>query len=128
MARSRILIVEDDGEMALSLARPLQAKGYRVTVANGASAAVDFAKGDRPGLVLLDMEIRDGSAYRVMERFRLFPELAEVPMVAMTAWRKVRQKQRDLRAGISLFIEKPIDQDDLVSTVVSVLSRTSQTA
>jgi len=120
---SHILLLEDDRELADSIRRPLQARGYSVSVASNARAALSMANRRSPDLILLDLAVRNRDAYHVINGVRLYPELSNTPMVAMTAWEKLREKKKNMRAGIRYFLEKPVDTDDLISLVSSVLSR-----
>ncbi|MFH1279031.1 MAG: response regulator [Candidatus Eisenbacteria bacterium] len=121
MNRSRVLIVEDDGDLAAALAKPLREKGYRVTVAADAGTTIDSAVRESPSVILIDTAIRNGDAYRIMDRVRLFPELAHTPMVALTCGETMRAKRRGIRAGVVYFIDKPVEEEELLS-VISVLT------
>lgn len=123
MARSIVLIVEDDPDLAASLARPLREKGYEVTVGRDAASSLALANRESPSLIVLDLAIRDGGAYKMMDRIRLFPRLADTPVLALTRFEGMREKQRVDRAGVAYFLEKPVEGDELVSVVTRMTRR-----
>lgn len=121
----RILLVEDDREMAESLSAPLVSSGYEVHVARDAASAIASAKLRSPDVILLDLAVSNEEAYRLLDRSPLYDELATAPKVAMTDWNTMREKKRSVRAGVSYFLDKPVDRDQLVSVVSSILAKNS---
>ena len=69
MTKSKILVVEDDDDLRLGLARRLTASGYDVVLAADGLAAVGAARTDRPDLVLLDIGLPGGSGLTVLRRY-----------------------------------------------------------
>ncbi|MFH1681283.1 MAG: response regulator [Candidatus Eisenbacteria bacterium] len=123
MVSSRILLVEDDPDLAEYLAGPLEEEGYEVSVAADSAAAIADARRRSPDVILVDLAVRNREAFRFLDRSRIFPEIASAPKVAMTAWGTVREKKECARAGVSYFLEKPVDRAHLVSVVSSLLAK-----
>ena len=81
-----ILIVEDN-ERNLELVRDLlQVKGYRTLEAASAPAAIALAAAHHPDLVLMDVQLPDEDGVSALRRMRANPNLAAIPVVALTAF------------------------------------------
>jgi DNA-binding response OmpR family regulator len=109
-----ILVVEDDPTLARSIARNLAARGYvthsAVTVA-GASAALAR---DRPALLLLDIDLPDGSGWDVLREARANGR-PDVAAIVMSALRPNQRLADELRA--SAVLEKPFPMESLLRAV-----------
>ena len=115
----RILLVEDDVDVAFSLAQSLRAQNYLVTVAGCAPRAADIAAALVPDVILLDLRLRppygppDG--FSVAARLRENPATANIPIIAMTAM------QPDGAAAVEGVVQailwKPFDLQKLLTVV-----------
>lgn len=123
MNRSRVLLVEDDRDLAQAIATPLRENGYDVTVAGEARRSIESAVRESPSVILIDTAVRNGDAYRILDRVRLFPELARTKIVALTRGETLRAKRLGIRAGIAYFLEKPVETEELLSVVGSLTGR-----
>jgi CheY-like chemotaxis protein len=109
-----VLIVEDDADLREMMAQLLSLEGYRAeTASNGREALKYLERGDRPDVILLDlmMPIMDGWEFR--RRQVENPELAQVPVVVLSALDQARAA--DL--GGTAFLKKPLDFDRLLELV-----------
>lgn len=107
--RTSILVVDDDEAIRQVIAEVLREEGYDVVCAeNGAQALVELGKPDRPDLVLLDLMMPVMSGWEVLEHLEARDKLAEVPIVVVSAM---------TAPGVCEHLAKPIDLDDLLSTV-----------
>jgi CheY-like chemotaxis protein len=105
-----VLVVEDDAAIRQALIDAIGAEGYRVeTATNGLEALEKLRWGLRPCLIVLDMQMRLMTGWEFRSEQRKDPELAKIPVVAMTAG---RWKDIDLRDFVAR-IDKPIALDDL---------------
>ncbi|HEU4839793.1 MAG TPA: response regulator [Ilumatobacteraceae bacterium] len=83
--RSRVLVVEDDEDLARVLATSLEQRGLRVLVAPTAAAATRLSRTFLPDLIVLDIVLPDGDGFAVVEQLRHDGRLAAVPLVVYTA-------------------------------------------
>ena len=105
-----VLVVEDDAAIRQALIDAIGAEGYRVeTATNGLEALEKLRWGLRPCLIVLDMQMRLMTGWEFRSEQRKDPDLAKIPVVAMTAG---RWKDIDLRDFVAR-IDKPIALDDL---------------
>jgi DNA-binding response OmpR family regulator len=112
----KILIVEDDRNIARSLEVRLKSEGYEVAIAGDAMTGVNSALKFRPDLVLLDISLPAGSGFSVAERLqRLLATM--MPFIFLTASKQpgVREKAKEL--GASGFFEKPYDGEELLAAI-----------
>ena len=123
MAKKKILIVEDDKDVVHGMNIRLRANNYDTVVAYDASAAVSVAKKESPDLILLDLGLPAGDGYLVMRRLQAQPTLCSIPVVVVTARAGTQHRDEAIRAGATYFLEKPVDNDDLLATISTVLSK-----
>src|SRR5207245_306429 len=106
---ARILAVDDVSHNLELMTYLLQASGHDVLAAASGHEAVRVAKQSHPDLVVLDVQLPDISGYRVLEELRADPELADVPVIAVTAYAMVGDRDHALAAGFDGYLSKPID-------------------
>jgi two-component system, sensor histidine kinase and response regulator len=117
----RILLVEDN-EMNQQVATELlQSAGAIVTVANHGGEAVRLLTvNDQPppfDIVLMDIQMPEVDGITATKMIRSHPHLEKLPIIAMTAHALVEERERCFAAGMNAHVAKPIDPDDLFSTV-----------
>ena len=104
-----ILYIEDDALNRRLVKRILEPLGYRVLSAEDGLSGIDTAQRERPDLILMDINLPDIDGLGATVKIRAIPELAHVPVVALTAGGFDRARERSLTLGCSGFISKPID-------------------
>jgi two-component system, cell cycle response regulator DivK len=118
MSDSRtVLHVEDNYENRLLVRRILQAYGYKVVEAENASQAMQVLDSVHPDLILLDINMPDTDGYTLTSEIKAIPDLATVPIIAITANVMKGDRERTLSAGCDGYIEKPIDIDRFIAQV-----------
>lgn len=122
-ASHRVLLVEDQADLALATAMGLEILGADACIAATGFAALEVAVGFAPTLVLLDVDLPDISGHEVARHLQALPELRGVPMVALTSWNTAEMRQRSADAGMVEHLAKPLDLDALAA----LLSRTPTT-
>jgi DNA-binding response OmpR family regulator len=113
----RVLVVEDDPDIARALNLRLRSAGYETSVAVDAVSAVGVARQFDPDLVLLDLGLPGGNGYAVLERLRSLASLAGVPVVVLSAWDREVNEPRALSEGATAFLAKPLDDEELLRVV-----------
>ena len=125
---ARILVVEDERDIAALVAYHLTKEGYRVRTAEGGAEALEVIAADRPDLLVLDLMLPNFSGYEVLAEVRRRPELAEVPVVVLTARRDEADRIKGLELGADDYITKPVSPRELVLRVGAVLRRAQSPA
>jgi DNA-binding response OmpR family regulator len=120
-----VLVVEDDSTLARAISRNLVARGYETRCAVSVAEAVTSLQATRPALVLLDIDLPDGSGWEVLRDMRArYSE--DVAVIVMSALRPNPRLVGDLRcAG---FLEKPFPMESLLRQVIACLDRPERSA
>lgn len=89
--------------------------------AENASSAMQVLEQTRPTLILMDINMPDVDGYTLTNQIKAMPELAKVPVVAITANVMRGDRERVLSAGCDGYIEKPIDVDIFLDQIARFL-------
>ncbi|CAN1210599.1 hypothetical protein TUMEXPCC7403_10410 [Tumidithrix helvetica PCC 7403] len=119
-----ILLAEDNAANVNTISSYLEAVGYRVIVANNGREAIALAKAEHPALILMDIQMPEMDGLEAMQHIRRDPNLANVPIVALTALAMADDRDRCLKAGANDYIAKPIKLKQLVATIQQLLAVT----
>ncbi len=116
----KILVVEDDRDVAFAIQAMLTRSGYAVTVAADGLAALHAFDAERPDLVTVDLHVPAVSGYRLVTLLRR--HAPKVPIVVVTA-ASFEEAQDLAKLGIDGFLAKPFQMKDFVSTIEAALAR-----
>lgn len=120
--RKRILVVEDEDNIAIALDYLMTREGYeQERIATGAGA-VERIRASRPDLVLLDVMLPEVSGYEICQQVRLDPALASVKILMMTARGSAMERRKGLAMGADGFISKPFELKALRAEVRRLLA------
>lgn len=111
----RVLLVEDQADVAKATAMGLEYLGAEVTLAATGEEALRSAPTTRPTLVLLDIDLPDLSGHEVGRRLRNMPEMAAAVLVALTSWDTAEMRQLSAESGLAEHLVKPLDLDALAA-------------
>lgn len=118
-----IMHVEDNADNRLLIRRLLTAYGYATIEAENASRAREMLSAHHPDLILMDINMPDEDGYALTNQIRAMPDLASVPIIAITANVMKGDRERTLSAGCDGYIEKPIDIDHFLEQVERFVSQ-----
>lgn len=116
----RILIIDDDHDVADSQQALLEASGATVRVAYSGAAGVAAMPTFKPDLILLDLGMPEMDGYETARRIRALPEGRGVKLVALTGWGREQVFQRTRDAGFDLQITKPASLEALKEVIEGV--------
>jgi two-component system, OmpR family, phosphate regulon response regulator PhoB len=122
-APAKILVVEDERDIAALISYHLTREGYRVRTAEGGDEALEAVTAERPDIVLLDLMLPGFSGYDVLAEMRRKPQLADVPIIVLTARREEADKIKGFELGADDYLTKPFSPRELVLRVAAVLRR-----
>jgi two-component system phosphate regulon response regulator PhoB len=128
MSRKRILIVEDERDMADLVAARLRKEGYQIDAAYDGAAGLDAIRARPPDLVLLDIMMPGLSGTDVLAEVRRDPRTAAVPVVMMTAKGREADVVAGLRLGADDYVVKPFSLAVLIARIEAVLRRAATPA
>jgi CheY-like chemotaxis protein len=113
----RVLLVEDVPTNQLLIRRVLEKRGHRVEVADNGREAVERVAKAPFDVILMDVQMPVMDGYQATAAIRGMPDLAQVPIVALTAHAMPGDRERCVAAGMDAYLTKPIDVHELVQMV-----------
>lgn len=115
--KKNILYIEDNEQNMYLVTFILEKHGYQVSTATDGQEGIDLAAVLKPDLILLDIQLPKMDGYAVARNLRANPDLANIPIVAVTSYAMAGDRDKALAAGCSGYIEKPINPDTFVQQV-----------
>jgi DNA-binding response OmpR family regulator len=116
----RVLVVEDDEEIAQVLQRSLRLEGYEVRVAGDGETALDQSAAFNPDLVILDLGLPKLDGMEVARRLR---SADDVPILMLTARDALEARVEGLDAGADDYLVKPFERQELLARLRALLRR-----
>jgi two-component system alkaline phosphatase synthesis response regulator PhoP len=127
-AGARILVVEDNADLAAGIEYNLALEGYAVRVAGDGATALSVARGWHPQLVLLDLMLPGMDGYKVLQTLRAEPHGATVPVIILSARTEEADKVRGFRLDADQYVTKPFSVLELIERVGALLRRSTRSA
>lgn len=122
---ARVLVVDDDVEVAKSIEATLR-KQYQVFVVHSGIEAIKEARRHRPALIVLDVVMPGMDGLETCQELRLDPALADVPILFLTALGRPEDRVAGLRAGADDYLTKPFNLEELQLRIAAILRRVKQ--
>jgi len=117
----KIIIVEDQPDVADLLEEMLGIDGYQVIKIHSSTGALTMIRTENPDVVLLDIMMPDVSGLEVLRFMRREPDLQRTPVVIVSARTLPSDIRAGLEAGATAYLTKPVDVDLLRETVAQVI-------
>lgn len=118
----KILIVDDEPNIVVSLEYLLQREGYEIAVANDGEEALARLAAFGPDLVLLDVMLPKKSGFEVCQAIRLNPDWAAIRIIMLSAKGRDIEVQKGLALGADDYLTKPFATRDLVARIAQLLA------
>lgn len=116
-----LLIIEDNEQNFYLMRFLLEKNGFIVIGAENGREGIEKALHCNPRAILLDIQLPEMDGYAVAEELKKHQELDDVPIIAVTSYAMVGDRERVLAAGATGYIEKPINPDTFVDEISSYL-------
>jgi DNA-binding response OmpR family regulator len=126
MGNKTILIVDDDPDVRLGLHVRLKANHYDVIFAADGMASIAQARKHMPDLIILDLGLPAGDGFSVLERLKANDSLPLIPVIVVSARAGLANQERAVKAGAKAFLEKPVDNAELLAVIRQALGETAQ--
>src|ERR1700688_3226362 len=127
MSYKKILIVDDDPDVREGLHVRLTANHYETFFATDALSSLVEARKHKPDLIILDLGLPAGDGFLVMERLKSIPALAVIPIIVVSARDVLANKERALMAGAKAYLQKPVDNAELLKVIRRALGEPALT-
>ena len=119
---SKILLVDDDIDLAELIKTKLSAEGHEVHTINTGDGAFEKAKGIRPDLAILDIMLPGVTGYQICRRLRKDPELYRLGILILTALGEEPEVMHGLEQGADDFLAKPFKLDHLTEKIGALMT------
>ncbi len=118
-----MIVAEDNPAIQSLLKEYLEKHLSRVLLANSGDEVLRLAKGNRPDLILMDVQLPVMDGLETVHRIRQNPELSRIPVIALTALAMPGDRERCLEAGMDDYISKPVGMKELLQLIASHIRR-----
>ena len=123
----RILVVDDEPDIAAVIAYNLARSHYRVSTATSGAEALNAAVREKPDLIVLDVMLPEMSGYEILEKLRARSDTRDTGVILLTARTEENDRLKGLSLGADDYLSKPFSPKELVLRVEAVLRRLNAT-
>jgi CheY-like chemotaxis protein len=120
----KILVIDDDKDLALVSTLWVRAAGYQALMANDGVSGLAAAESFRPDVILLDIMMPGLDGFQVSRLLKNNPALAHIPIIFLSAKVQEVARREALAAGGKYFLSKPYEGKDLIEAIASALNLT----
>jgi two-component system OmpR family response regulator len=115
MSQKKILVIDDDPDVRL------KANSYDVILAEDGVASIEATRKHNPDLIVLDLGLPAGDGFSVLERLRTNINMSSIPVIVVSGRDRHPNRTRALEAGAYAFLQKPVDNAQLLSVIGQAL-------
>jgi len=116
-----VLLCDDESVLRTLVRATLESDDYSIVEASDGEESLELARRFRPHIIVLDMMMPGRSGIDVLRELRSDPELADIPVVMLTARARVADRDAAIEAGADRYLAKPFSPLELISVVESLL-------
>ncbi|WP_290794536.1 response regulator transcription factor [Flavihumibacter sp. UBA7668] len=121
MAAKKILVVDDDPYILMSLEFLMQKNGYEVIVARNGREALDLVNEEKPELVILDIMMPDVDGFAICKVIKEDPVLKNIIIVFLSAKTRESDQKKGIELGAALYVFKPFSTRTLIKEINQLL-------
>ena len=125
MGNKKILIVDDDADVCKGMEVRLKANHYDTFFATDAVSTLSQARKHEPDLIILDLGLPAGDGFVVIEKLKVWPSLARIPVIVVSARDLRGNKERAIKAGAKAYLQKPVDNTELLKVIQQALGESA---
>lgn len=122
----KVLVVDDDEHILRSLAQYLELEEFSVRTASGGAEALAKVEEEKPDLMVLDVMMPEMDGFEVLENLRRKPETEKLPVIMLTARDQHGDVLKGYQMGVSSYMVKPFNLDELVEVINQVFAEASK--
>jgi DNA-binding response OmpR family regulator len=119
----KILVVDDEPDVASLLTLMLKSQGYNVISAGDGQEALEKARSENPDLILLDIMLPRLDGYKVARMLKFDENFSHIPIIMLTAKIQERDRQTGLEMGANDYVTKPFDTAALLAKIKDLLEK-----
>ena len=125
--KRRVLVVDDEPNIAKIVKKQLEVSGYDVIVAGDGEMALTKVREEHPEVILLDVMLPKRNGYEVLGILKQDEQLKHIPVMMLTARAQQQDQQTSLEHGADAYLAKPFQLEELVEQVQALLERSGST-
>jgi CheY-like chemotaxis protein len=118
-----VLVAEDEEDIRLMMLASLSVRGYKTAEARDGQETLDVARGLRPDVILMDLQLPRLNGFAVARFVRQTESLRRVPIIVVSAHDPAKHRNLALAAGCNAYVQKPIDFDSLDGIILGLLRK-----
>lgn len=122
---NKILLAEDDNELATILKEILKKNGYEVIVATDGLQATNLTHKEKPNLIILDLGMPAGGGLTALKNLKMSVYTQDIPVIILTGTGGPQDERIAHDLGVNLYLRKPYDAKELLVKIKEFLSGTS---
>jgi CheY-like chemotaxis protein len=119
------MVIEDNEQNLYLITFILEKNGYEVIQARNGRQGIDLALKHKPDMIILDIQLPGMDGYSVARELKTNPELIDSPIVAVTSYAMVGDREKTIKAGCTGYIEKPINPETFIDEIEKYLESNS---
>jgi CheY-like chemotaxis protein len=117
----KVLVIEDNEKNLYLMKFILEKMGHRIIEARDGAAGVELACEEKPDLILMDIQLPVMDGYEATRKIRAQEDTKDIPIIAITSYAMVGDKEKTLAAGCTAYVEKPIDPEKFIKELEKYL-------
>lgn len=117
----KVLVIEDNKDNLRLIAYALKRAGYEVISAETGEQGIELAIKERPFFIILDINLPEIDGFEVARRLKNSNMVCEIPIIAITSYAMLGDRERILEAGCNGYLEKPIDPLRVVDQIHEII-------
>jgi PAS domain S-box-containing protein len=121
----KVLVVDDEADARELIGRLLRESDAEVIMAESTDEAVALLKSERPHVLVSDIGLPGKDGYQLIREIRALPAAdgSGIPAIALTAFARSEDRKRAMRSGYQVHVSKPIESQELIVTIASLMAR-----
>ncbi|MGH2500934.1 MAG: response regulator transcription factor [Ktedonobacterales bacterium] len=121
MPAPKVLVVDDSWTDLTLIATPLRESGYEVVTAADGDEALEMVGSERPQCVVLDVVLRKQNGFQVCRKLKQSEASRHIPVILISGKNTALDKKWGLQQGADLYITKPFDKEELLTSVRALI-------
>ncbi|WP_421807452.1 response regulator transcription factor [Flagellimonas sp.] len=122
MKQKKILIVDDEPNILMSLEYAFKKKDFEVFIARDGTEAIEISNREKPNLILLDIMMPEMDGYETLKQVKGNEELAHTKIVFLSAKSKEKDVEKGLKMGADRYLTKPFSLKKVISEIEELLA------